>query len=64
MSYKPPEEHINSIEQLDFDSMTKEELNKKLDDVNWCLQTKSYRDYYLERLENLSDILCEHINKI
>jgi hypothetical protein len=57
--YKPSEDQIKYYESMDLSTLTATELLIAIEDVEWMLQTDSYRNHYLERLE----ILFEKINK-
>jgi hypothetical protein len=54
--YKPPESHVTQYEQMLVDSsrqLSEEDIHKAINDIQWMLQTNSYRTHYLDRLEVL-----------
>jgi len=53
--YKPSEDQILKLESLDLSILTATEFLIAIEDVEWMLQTPSYRTHYLDRLQALYD---------
>jgi hypothetical protein len=55
--YKPSDDRIKELESTDLSILTASELLLAIEDVEWMIQTESYRDHYLDRLQALYDRL-------
>jgi hypothetical protein len=53
--YKPSDDRIKELESADLSILTASELLLAIEDVEWMIQTESYRDHYLDRLQVLYD---------
>lgn len=62
--YKPDESHVSQYENAITFSMDKDAVRKALNDVQWMLQTDSYRHHYLPRLKRLELELADMLNTV
>lgn len=57
MSYKPSEDQITRLENIDLKLLDLDQLDKLQEEVSIMLQTKSYREHYLDRLMDLEEAI-------
>jgi hypothetical protein len=53
--YKQSDDTIKELESTNLSILKASELLLTIEDVEWMLQTESYRTYYLDRLQVLYD---------
>lgn len=59
MSYKPREDQITRLENIDLKQLDLDQLDELQEEVSEMLQTKSYREYYLDRLIDLEEAIMK-----
>lgn len=59
MSYKPSEDQITRLEIIDLKQLDLDQLDELQEEVSKMLQTKSYREYYLDRLIDLEEAIMK-----
>lgn len=53
MNYIPSDDGIKELESTDLSTLTASEQLQAIEDIEWMLQTNSYRNNYFERLLDL-----------
>ena len=57
MNYTPSEDQIVYLESIDLKQLDLDQLDKIKEEVSVMLQTKSYREHYLDRLIDLEEAI-------
>jgi hypothetical protein len=57
MNYKPSEYQITRLESIDLRQLDLDQLDQLKEEISVMLQTKSYREYYLDRLMDLEEAI-------
>jgi hypothetical protein len=61
MNYKPSEDQITRLENIDLKQLDLDQLDQLKEEVSVMLQAKSYREHYLDRLIDLDEAIMTAI---
>jgi hypothetical protein len=61
MNYKPSEDQIIYLENIDLKQLDLDQLDQLKEEVSIILQTKSYREHYFNRLIDLEEAIMTAI---